>query len=226
VEEGHTSSNRVSVYQAAEIMGVTVDAIRKRVSRGTISHERDEDGRVWVVLDTDQDAASKVRDADQPQSASDALISEMRNRIAFLEQEMEAWREESRRKDTIIMNMTEAMKALNPPAPEASSEARESDVSPGPIGELGELREELDAERTRREMAESTLREGMAEEQRRREEAERERDDLRRELFPPGEARESPQTAREEPARAEPRPDRVEAQEGAQRPWWRRMFGG
>jgi chromosome segregation ATPase len=226
VEEGHTSSNRVSVYQAAEIMGVTVDAIRKRVSRGTISHERDEDGRVWVALDTDQDAASKVRDADQPQSASDALISEMRNRIAFLEQEMEAWREESRRKDTIIMNMTEAMKALNPPAPEASSEARESDVSPGPIGELGELREELDAERTRREMAESTLREGMAEEQRRREEAERERDDLRRELFPPGEARESPQTAREEPARAEPRPDRVEAQEGAQRPWWRRMFGG
>jgi hypothetical protein len=226
VEEGHTSSNRVSVYQAAEIMGVTVDAIRKRVSRGTISHERDEDGRVWVVLDTDQDSASKVRDADQPQSASDALISEMRNRIAFLEQEMEAWREESRRKDTIIMNMTEAMKALNPPAPEGSSEARESDVSPGPIGELGELREELDAERTRREMAESTLREGMAEEQRRREEAERERDDLRRELFPPGEARESPQTAREEPARAEPRPDRVEAQEGAQRPWWRRMFGG
>ena len=92
--------------------------------------------------------------------------------------------------------------------------------------ELGALREELGAERARREMAEATLREGMAEEQRRREEAERERDDLRRELFPPGEARESPQTAREEPARAEPRPDRVEAQEGAQRPWWRRMFGG
>jgi excisionase family DNA binding protein len=92
--------------------------------------------------------------------------------------------------------------------------------------ELGTLREELGAERARREMAEATLREGMAEEQRRREEAERERDDLRRELVPPGEARESPQTAREEPARAEPRPDRVEAQEGAQRPWWRRMFGG
>jgi len=39
-------------------MGVTVDAIRKRMSRDTIPHERDEDGRVWVVLDTDQDAAS------------------------------------------------------------------------------------------------------------------------------------------------------------------------
>jgi len=58
VGEGNTSGSRVSVYQAAEVMGVTVDAIRKRVSRDTIPHERDEDGRVWVVLDTDQDAAS------------------------------------------------------------------------------------------------------------------------------------------------------------------------
>jgi hypothetical protein len=226
VEEGHTSSNRVSVYQAAEIMGVTVDAIRKRVSRGTISHERDEDGRVWVVLDTDQDAASKVRDADQPQSASDALISEMRNRIAFLEQEMEAWREESRRKDTIIMNMTEAMKALNPPAPEGSSEARESDVSPGPTPELGELREELETERTRREMAESTLREGMDEERLRREEAERERDDLRRELYARREPRESHEAAEEQQGRGRAHSDAPGAPEAVQRPWWRKMFGG
>jgi hypothetical protein len=203
-----------------------VDAIRKRVSRGTISHERDEDGRVWVVLDTDQDAASKVRDADQPQSASDALISEMRNRIAFLEQEMEAWREESRRKDTIIMNMTEAMKALNPPAPEGSSEARESDVSPGPTPELGELREELETERTRREMAESTLREGMDEERRRREEAERERDDLRRELYARREPRESHEAAEEQQGRGRAHSDAPGAPEAVQRPWWRKMFGG
>jgi hypothetical protein len=41
------------------------------------------------------------------------------------------------------------------------------------VSELGEIREELGAERGRREMAGSTLREGMAEEQRRRGEAER-----------------------------------------------------
>jgi excisionase family DNA binding protein len=50
------------------------------------------------------------------------------------------------------------------------------------VNELGQVREELGAERVRREMAETTLREGMAGERRRREEAERERDDLRREL--------------------------------------------
>jgi excisionase family DNA binding protein len=95
------------------------------------------------------------------------------------------------------------------------------------VSELGEIREELGAERVRREMAESTLREGMAEEQRRREEAERERDNLRRELYALREVREAPQTVEEERERVEePQPDRVEAQEGSQRPWWRRFWGG
>jgi excisionase family DNA binding protein len=91
--------------------------------------------------------------------------------------------------------------------------------------EVGALREELGAERARREMAESTLHEGMAEEQRRREEAERERDDLRRELYALRGPRESPQTARQEPERTGPRTATVESQESVQRPWWRRVFG-
>ena len=90
---------------------------------------------------------------------------------------------------------------------------------------LGDLREELGAERARREMAEATLREGMAEEQRRREEAERERDDLRRELYALREPRESPETVEEEPRGGETRPDAPGAQEGVHRPWWRRVFG-
>jgi excisionase family DNA binding protein len=96
------------------------------------------------------------------------------------------------------------------------------------VRELGEIREELGAERVRREMAESTLREGMAEEQRRREEAERERDDLRRELHSLREPREATETAEEQQDRgeAEARSSVGEAQEGAQRSWWRRMFGG
>ena len=153
-------------------------------------------------------------------------MEELRRTNELLREVITTRDEEIRRRDTIIMNMTEAMKALNPPAPEDSSEARESDVSPGPTGEWGKVREELAAEQDRREMAESTLREGMAEEQRRREEAERERDDLRRELFASREPRESPQTVEGEPERAAHRPTTVEAQEAVQRPWWRRMFGG
>jgi excisionase family DNA binding protein len=42
------------------------------------------------------------------------------------------------------------------------------------------------------------------------------------ELEPPSEPRESPETATEEEAEQQPRG----VQEGAQRPWWRRVFGG
>jgi chromosome segregation ATPase len=220
--EGRTSSSRVSVYQAAEVMGVTVDAIRKRISRRTIPHERDEDGRVWILLDTDQDAASNVQDTDRPLSDSGALISEMRDRIASLERQLEQERQANSEHRRLLAAALERI----PPQLEAPSEARESDVSPGPTDELGEVREELGAEQARRERAESTLHEGMAEEQRRREEAERERDYLRRELYALREPRESPQTARQEPERTGPRPATVEAQEGVRRPWWRRVFGG
>jgi hypothetical protein len=180
---------------------------------------------VYVVLEGSPSAVHREQPVDSPTDQSD-LVQELRRTNELLREVITTRDEEIRRRDTIIMNMTEAMKALNPPAPEGSSEARESDVSPGPTTELGELREELDTERTRREMAESTLREGMAEEQRRREKAERERDDLRRELYALRELRESPETAEEQQGRDQPRPDTPGPQEAVQRPWWRRVFGG
>jgi excisionase family DNA binding protein len=214
---------RLTIQEAAHRLGVSESAVRKRIKRGTLKREKTEDGRVLVYIEsTSAPGAEEVRTPEH-----DVLISEMQDRLAFLERELEVRAEEIRRRDTIIMNMTEAMKALNPPAPEDSSEARESPERAGTTGELGELREELDTERDRREMAESTLHEGMAEEQRRREEAERERDDLHRELFALREARESPQTVEEEPEGAEPHSDAPGAQEGVQRrSWWSRIFGG
>jgi excisionase family DNA binding protein len=92
--------------------------------------------------------------------------------------------------------------------------------------QLGDLREELGAERVRREMAETTLREGMAEERRRREEAERERDDLRGQLYARSRQQGAHETAEGQQGRGEPRSDAPGAQEGARRPWWRRMFRG
>ena len=53
-------------------------------------------------------------------------------------------------------------------------------------------------------MAETTLREGMAEEQRWREQAERERDDLCQDLEDIMAARESPRTGEEQQSRVRP----------------------
>jgi len=205
------------------VLGITEGAVRGRLKRGTLRSHR-EAGTVYVVLEGSPSAVHRDESVASPTDQSE-LVEELRRTNELLREVINTRDEEIRRRDTIIMNMTEAMKALNPPAPEDSAEARGSPESPGPAGELGELREELDAERTRREMAERTLREGIAEEQRRREEAERERDNLRRELFPPLAMRESPETAGEEPERAEPQAAAGEAEEGARRPWWRRWFG-
>ena len=77
------------------------------------------------------------------------------------------------------------------------------------VEDLGRVREELGAERVRREQAE------------------RERDRLAEELAALREARESAQTAAEDTEGHEERPFTEEAQEGSERrSWWRRWFGG
>jgi hypothetical protein len=223
---GRQSGHRVTVDEAARHLGLTVDAVRKRVQRGQIAYEKDEAGRVRIILDEFETLQDTSPDnTGQNTGTHEELVEELRRTNELLREVITTRDEEIRRRDTIIMNMTEAMKALNPPAPEDSSEARESPESSGPASGRGDTWDELDTERARREMAESTLREGMAEEQRRREEAERERDDLRQELYALREARESPQSVEEGPERAETRSVAVESQEPVQRPWWRRVFG-
>jgi hypothetical protein len=230
-EKDTPRSKRYTVPEAAKILGIGTDAVRKRIARDTIPHEKGDDGRVYVYLDTGHDEGHDA------QEKAPELVESLREQIGYLrgvvatrDEELRTRAEELRRRDQDLERRDHIIAALTeriPQALEPPSEARESDVSPGPTDGLGELREVLDTERTRREMAESTLREGMAEEQRRREEAERERDDLRRELHALGEPRESPETVEAEPDRAQPRSDAPGPQEGAQRrPWWRRLFGG
>jgi hypothetical protein len=104
------TSQRVTVPEAAEALGITVEAVRMRIKRGTLRSER-EAGRVFVLLGQSQPT-------DRPGEPT-TLISEMRSRIQFLEDELQ-------RKDAILLNMTEAMKALSPPSQEISPDERES----------------------------------------------------------------------------------------------------
>ncbi len=105
---------RVSVQEAARRLGITESAVRKRVQRGLLEHDKEPDGRLYVYLDTRDIGQDKVRD-----SSYDMLVRRLENENEFLRRELE-------RKDTIMLNMTEAMKAISPPAQEESSEARES----------------------------------------------------------------------------------------------------
>jgi hypothetical protein len=108
--------DRVTVAEAAERLGVSQGAIRQRIFRGTIEHDKHPDGRVYVYLTPDDTKDSTVNNA-----VNHELVEELRDRIRFLEGELEDRKEESRRKDSIIMSFTQRIPELEP-----SSEPRES----------------------------------------------------------------------------------------------------
>src|SRR5215218_2254740 len=205
-ERDRRGVDRLTIQEAARALGVSEGAVRKRVTRGTLPHEKEDDGRVYVYVDTGGRRGVDDRQDEGVDPNSTALISQLRDEVAYL-------RDENRRKDEIIMQQAMTMRQLTAAEPQEPTEAAER------------VEDELDTERARREMAESTLREGMEEERRRREQAERERDDLRRELFASREPRESPETVDEQQGRGQPHSDAPGAPQGVQRPWWRRLLG-
>jgi hypothetical protein len=48
------SLHRLTVAEAATHLGITSDAVRQRIRRGSISHERDQDGKVYVYIQPDE----------------------------------------------------------------------------------------------------------------------------------------------------------------------------
>jgi excisionase family DNA binding protein len=109
--DARRSGARVTVSEAAALLGISKEAVRMRIRRGTLRSEKTDD-RVYVWLDNDvnvdQDAVHYGAGTTPSADPRDQLIMQLRS-------EVEAWREEARRKDHIIMNMTEVMKALSPP---------------------------------------------------------------------------------------------------------------
>ena len=201
------SGRRVTVDEAARYLGLSVDAVRKRVQRGQIAHEKDLAGRVRIILDDSETLQDESPDT-PGQSAE--LVGELRDRIRYLERQVEEEREARRRADTILAQLSAAnaeqartIRALEPPAPPESPEPREAGphrVSP----ERAEPVEPVDPQREEPERVEP-------------ERVEPER----------VESRESPVTAADEQQGRGPIPDAVGAQEPAQRrSWWRRLLEG
>jgi excisionase family DNA binding protein len=121
------SGNRLSVYEAAEVLGVTVDAIRKRIQRGTIPYERD-DGRVWVVLE----ASSSIPDDGHGdyRTKSDELVDELRGQVRYLREMLDEERDARRRVDTIIAQLTQTNAALAGRVPELEVQSDKPEQPP------------------------------------------------------------------------------------------------
>jgi hypothetical protein len=101
---------RLDVKQAAHTLGISTDAVHKRVRRGTLAADKDPDGKVFVYLDG-------ALDDGYTSDRRDAHIASLEDQIDFLRRELE-------RKDTIILTMAQRIPEL-----EAPSEPREAPVS-------------------------------------------------------------------------------------------------
>lgn len=110
-------ARRVTVGEAAALLGISKEAVRMRIRRGTLRSEKSDD-RVYVWLDEDLGAnQGDVHHADQG-AAYRELIEQLRA-------EVEAWREEARRKDHIIAGLIERL----PPQLEAPPDEPGADLT-------------------------------------------------------------------------------------------------
>jgi hypothetical protein len=108
------SERRVHLSEAAELLGVSKDAVRMRVKRGTLRSEKGEDGRVYVWVNVNPDGDPNTVHPEPQVEAWRKLIDELRDRVRSLE---EANRENRR----IIAALTQRIPELEPPAsPEPS----------------------------------------------------------------------------------------------------------
>ena len=82
-------ADRVTVSEAAEMVGVTQSAIRKRVQRGTIPWDKDSEGRIYVYVnpsDTSPEAGKdRPRDTVTGQSC-DEVLEAYKEQVEFLRQ--------------------------------------------------------------------------------------------------------------------------------------------
>ncbi len=137
---------RVTVSEAADILGITAEAVRTRIKRGRLDSVKDPPkpgGTVYVLLEADQtgpntDPTSQSQDQTIDQTPSDAtgrfaeaMIEELKDRVRYLErvlqEEREARTDERRRHDTLMAQLMQRIPELESPG-----EPRESPEGPGP----------------------------------------------------------------------------------------------
>jgi predicted transcriptional regulator len=146
-DESHdTSDQRASVAQAAQMLGISEGAVRKRVERGKMRAERDAAGRLIVYLDattTASDTSRESRGQSYDTREGERYTRSLEDQVAYLrdqlDQEREARTEERRRQDTVIAQLSQAnaeqartIRELEAPADGATPEARGSPESTAP----------------------------------------------------------------------------------------------
>src|SRR5215218_8399709 len=118
------TDQHLTVPEAAEQLGITAEAVRMRIKRGTLRSER-QAGRVFVLLGPDRPTEHTTERTEPTEDRTAELIATLREQLA-------EEREARRRADTIIAQLARAneeqartIRELEAPS-EPPSEERES----------------------------------------------------------------------------------------------------
>ena len=129
---------RHTVKEAADMLGITVDAVRGRIRRRTLDSVK-LDGVVYVLLDAtnreqeSDESATESADASRQTADESGLVTDQSELVGDLRGQVDWLRREVERKDTIIMQMAQRIPEL-----EATPEPRGDPVSPSEDSTNGE----------------------------------------------------------------------------------------
>lgn len=121
------TQRRLTTVQAARVLGVSVDAVRKRAERGQLPHEK-EGKRLYILLD---DVATQT--GDDVESEVGALVSQMQARIDSLGWQLEQANDRDREIRRIIAALTQRIPEL--PGAQTPSSQPEPQEAPEPVTE-------------------------------------------------------------------------------------------
>lgn len=146
-----SGTTRVTVEEAARLLGIERSSVKKRIQRGKLRSEKDARGTTWVHLDESE----TVRDGstDRSETVRDEMVEDLREQVAYLRSQLDVRADEIQRRDIIISQLTQATSNLTdrlreieapaePSTPSQASEAGAQDAangSPGPVPQAGDV---------------------------------------------------------------------------------------
>lgn len=102
------------ISEAARLLGISPEALRQRVRRGAVEASKGDNGRWYVLLDDKQTETSTGSELTLRE-----FIEDYRLQLEHTRNEVAAWRQESERKDSIILTLLQRTPAeLESPAEE------------------------------------------------------------------------------------------------------------
>jgi hypothetical protein len=120
----HVRSNgrRYTVNEAAAVLGISAEAVRARINRGTLHKEKDADGTVYVRMNDDHTHPDdRTNGRTNGDDTADHTVPNESVAFQIMQDQIEFLRAELERKDMILLTMAQRIPEL-----EAAPEPRES----------------------------------------------------------------------------------------------------